>query len=282
MVSLPASTLAQYERFSLFNSPYPAHDRGRAVDLYPDRADPVAPSPVAGVVRDVRTVRAPDRPYAVESDHLVVVDVDADCLAASPGYEVTARVLHVDPAVDVGDEVAVGDSLGTTVRSGYFAPWVADHLHLGFRRREADPVRASGSLRVGADVAVAALPWDGTGTVVETGGTWVRLDEPTGATPGAWAGIEGAAGTALDGGLPHYAGGGALPSADGPLTLAGTRVGVASGRTATWDDVTVVANGTPITGLSCFLSRERGWGAKLVWRDHGLDAGDDVRVAVRR
>jgi hypothetical protein len=280
MVSLPAATLARYERFSLFNSPYPAHDLGRAIDLYPDRD--AAPAPVAGVVREVRTVRAPDRPYAVADDHLVVVDVDPDCLAAPPDGDLTARVLHVDPSVEPGDEVAVGDSLGTTVRSGYFAPWVADHLHLGFRPRDADHVRASGSLPVDVAVDVAALPWDGTGTVVETGETWVRLDEPSGETPGAWAGIEGAPGTVLDGGLPHYAGGGALPTGEGPLRVAGARIGRAAGREAAWDDVTLLANGREITGLSCFLSRERGWGAKLVWRDHGLAVGDAVRLAVRR
>jgi len=280
MVTLPASTLARYERLSLFNSPYPAHDRGEAVDLYPDRDDGVAPSPVAGTVREVRTTRAPDRPYAVDDEHLVVVDVDADCLP--DGDDLLARILHVDPAVAPGDDVAVGDPIGTTIRSGYFAPWVADHLHLGFRPRDADPVRASGSLPVELGVETAALPWDGTGTVVETGDTWVRLDEPSGRTPGAWAGVAAASGVALDGGVPHYAGGGALPGHDGALALAGTRVGHAAGREATWDDVTLSANDDAITGISCFLARGGGWGTKLVWRDHDVAVGDAVAVTVRR
>ncbi|OYR66900.1 hypothetical protein DJ71_21845, partial [Halorubrum sp. E3] len=46
-VTLPADVVERYEKFSRFNSPYPAHDHGRAVDLYP--GDGVGRSPVAGV-----------------------------------------------------------------------------------------------------------------------------------------------------------------------------------------------------------------------------------------
>ncbi|ELK46643.1 hypothetical protein D320_20609, partial [Haloferax sp. BAB-2207] len=48
--------LSRFERFSLYNSPYPAHDSGCAIDLYVAADDPVARSPVAGVVREARTV----------------------------------------------------------------------------------------------------------------------------------------------------------------------------------------------------------------------------------
>ena len=280
MVSLPASTLARYERLSLFNSPYHAHDRGEAIDLYPDRDDGLAPSPVAGVVREVRTTRAPDRPYAADVEYLVVVDVDADSVGADA--DLLARVLHVAPDVEPGDELAVGASLGTTIRSGYFAPWVDDHVHLELRPREANPVRASGSLPLELDADVTALPWDGTGTVVERGATWIRLDAPRGERKGTWTGIECAPGAALDGGLPHYAGGGALPAWDGDLSLAGRTVGHAAGRTATWDDVTLLANGRAVTGLSCFLSKGRGWGAKLVCEGHDFAVGERVSLSVRR
>jgi hypothetical protein len=92
-VVLPASALDGYRRFSLYNSPFPAHDRGCAIDLYPHGER--APSPVAGTVVDTRTVRAPPKPYAAEHDHLIVVDA-GDRLA---------RLLHVDPVVAAGDEV---------------------------------------------------------------------------------------------------------------------------------------------------------------------------------
>ena len=80
-VSLSANILSRYERFSLYNSPYVAHDRGCAIDLYPeagpDRATS-APSPVAGEVLDTRTVRAPPQEYAVPDDHLIVIAVDPE------------------------------------------------------------------------------------------------------------------------------------------------------------------------------------------------------------
>ncbi|NHN48330.1 hypothetical protein G9464_12080 [Halostella sp. JP-L12] len=284
-VTLPESVVERYPRFSLYNSPYDAHDEGCAIDLYPESND--APSPVAGEVIDTRTVTAPEKPYAVEHDHLILIDCG----------DRIARVLHVHPAVSAGDEVAVGDSLGEMVRSGFFAPWVDNHVHLGFRDPDANPYRASGSLRIEVDADLRALPWDGTGTVVGTGETYAVLDAPRHPDPGAYfAGIAadavGPAGDdarVLDGGLPHYAGGGLLaanrgspPDDERDVALLGSRVGVANGRTVTWDDVTVLANGEPITGLSLFLARDAGFGAKLICPDASFPEGERVTVAIRR
>ena len=269
MVTVTASALSHFRRFSLFNSPYAAHDRGCAIDLYP--ATDRAPSPVAGVVTDVRSVRAPPRPYAVAEDHLLLIDTG----------DRVARILHVDPAVDPGTRVAVGDTIGETIRSGFFAPWVDDHVHLGFRDPDANPYRAAGSLPVTVDVPVRALDWNGTGVVREAGETFVVLDGPRHPDPGSWAGLAGAPGTVLDGGCPHYDGGGVLPGLEGrtPVSVAGDRVGVAEGRAVTWDGVTLRANGRPITGLSLFVARDAGFGAKLVAPDHDFARGDRVRVS---
>ena len=288
MVTVGPETLARFPRFSLYNSPYAAHDEGCAIDLYPHEGDwreagdgpeareTAAPSPVAGEVVAARTVSAPPKEYAVEHDHLVVIDT-GDHLA---------RVLHVDPAVESGDEVAVGDSLGEMVRSGFFAPWVDNHLHLGFRPRDANPHRASGSLPVRLDpvVDLAGVPWDGRGTVVATGDTDAVLDAPDHPAPGErFAGIAADKGRSgiLDGGLPHYDGGGILRENGGTKTvsLAGRHIGVADGRTVTWADVTVRANGTPITGLSLFFAREA-LGAKLVCPDATFEVGERVEVTV--
>jgi hypothetical protein len=273
-VTIPRDVLAQYYRFSLYNSPFDAHDEGCAIDLYPDGER--APSPVAGEVLDTKTVRAPPKAYAAEHDHLILIDTG----------DTVARLLHVDPAVGPGEMVAVGDDLGALVRAGFFAPWVPNHIHLGFRAPDANPYRASGSLPIDVAVDVTPLSWDGTGTVVEGGETWVRLDEPAHPAPGeSFVGIandmDGGSGV-LDGGLPHYSGGGLLGSdATGVAAVAGTRVGNADDRTVAWDGLTVLANGRPITGIALFCGRER-FGAKLVGEGIDLAVGDDVRVTIER
>ena len=176
-VALPNEVVRRYEKFSRFNSPYPAHRRGRAVDLYP--GDGVGRSPVAGVVTHVRTVGCPDRPYAAAEDHLIVVDLtDEWCARAGAPPGTVARILHVIPEVEPGDRVTVGDALGPTTRSGFFGQWVDDHVHLGFRPPDADPLRASGSLPVAVDAPVEPVAWDGTGSVVERGPTHVVLKGP--------------------------------------------------------------------------------------------------------
>ena len=311
-VTLSADVLRRYRRFTLYNSPYVAHDRGCAVDLYPGDArgpDPVdgaavdAPSPVAGDVLETRTVTAPSRPYAAAEDHLVLVDTDRSetpGLVPADGAAPLARILHVEPTVEAGDRVAVGDSLGTLVRAGFFAPWVANHLHLGFRERDANPSRAAGSLPIAVDPAARpeAVPWDGIGTVVATGDTYAVLDSPAHPAPGErFAGLaaaddRGATLGVLDGGLPHYDGGGLLSSgdssagsagsrtrADGPVFLLGERVGTARGRDVTWADVTVEANGVPVRGLALAAGRER-LGAKLVAEGVDFPVGADVRVRI--
>lgn len=305
-VTLPADVLGRYRRFTLYNSPYAAHDHGCAVDLYPGDAthpdpedgDPVvAPSPVAGEVVDVRTVAAPTRPYAAPEDHLLLVDTAAgpDPPETAASEAPIARLLHVDPAVEPGDRVAVGDSLGRLVRAGFFAPWVANHLHLGFRARDADPHRAAGSLPLALDSELDLRPvaWDGTGTVVARGDTYAVLDSPTHPAPGeAFAGVaatgeRGDAVGVLNGGLPHYEGGGLLgatggrgaPEWSGPVSLAGRRVGVVDGRDVTWDDLTVRANGAPVRGIALAPGRDR-LGLKLVGESVDLEPGTHVTVAL--
>ncbi|WP_146416870.1 hypothetical protein [Haloarcula hispanica] len=275
VVTIPRGVLFQYYRFSLYNSPFDAHDKGCAIDLYPDGER--APSPVAGEVLDTKTVQAPPKAYAAEHDHLILVDTG----------DTVARLLHVDPAVEPGETVAVGDDLGELVRAGFFAPWVPNHIHLGFRDPDANPYRASGSLPVDVAVDVTPLSWDGTGTVVAGGETWARLDEPVHPAPGeSFVGIandaDGGDSGVLDGGLPHYSGGGLL-GRDGTdaAALAGQHVGTADGRTVTWDDLTVLANGEPITGIALFCGRER-FGAKLVGETIDLAVGDEVQVTIEQ
>ncbi|WIV68350.1 hypothetical protein [Natrialbaceae archaeon AArc-T1-2] len=280
-VTLPESMLTQYVRFSLYNSPYRAHDEGRAIDCYPgtlrDGRTTAAPSPVSGTVLETRTVRAPSKPYAPAHDHLLLLACDG------PGdlEGLVARILHVDPAVSAGDRVAIGEELGTLVRAGFFAPWVDNHLHVGFREPTQNLHRAAGSLPLEVGVDVSPLSWDGTGTVVATGETYAVLDAPRHPDPGAgFVGIGADGGGVLDGGVPHYDGGGLLAGPDGPVRLNGDRLGVASPRTVTWDDVVVTVDGEPVTGLSTFCARDAGFGAKLICPDRSVSIGEDVRVRV--
>lgn len=293
-VPLPSSLLGRFERFTCYNSPYPSHDRGCAIDLYPDSNAGI--SPVPGEVLDTRTVRCPDRPYAVGEDHLVVIDV-ADDWAAGRGASLTARVLHVDPAVEPGEWVEAGDSLGEMVRSGFFGQWVDNHVHLGFRPADANHYRASGSLPLAPDVPVSGATWDGTGTVVETGETYARLDAPTHPDPGHWATVASDDGTPLDGGLAHYSGGGAYgvddasAAAGRDISLLGTPVGsvtrrVGADATASgtadvaWNSVQLRANGERATGLSLFASTGP-FGAKLVFHEgHDFAVGDELSVEI--
>ncbi len=272
-VTLGRDTLLQYRRFSLYNSPFVAHDNGCAIDLYPgDEQQPAetAPSPVAGEILETRTVEAPPQPYAADHDYLILVDTG----------EYIARLLHVKPGVDAGDTVAVGDPLGELVRAGFFAPWVPNHIHLGFREQEANPYRASGSLPLDVAVEPTPVPWDGTGTVTATGETWAWLDAPGHPAPGeTFAGVA-SDGAVLDGGFPHYDGGGLLGGGT-RAELAGQRVGTVSGRNVSWDDCTVCANGDRITGIALFCARER-LGIKLVGEGVDLVVGEEVRVTLER
>ena len=303
-IHLPPSVLRMYRRFSLYNSPYPAHDAGCAIDLYP--AGNEGRSPVAGEILETRTVRAPPKPYAADEEFLLLIDVDVDRTGlrvderADEGL--VARILHVRPSVAPGDTIDVGDPLGPMIRSGFFAPWVGNHVHLGFRWPEQNRLRAGGSLPLDVAVEIDPLGWDGTGTVTETGATYALLDAPAHPEPGEhFVGIAGRVGTGrddetdakdavLDGGFTHYAGGGLpgesiTPGVGGaeshPVSFLGHTVGEAVGRNVAWRDIDVLANGDRITGLSLFAGLDPEFGAKLVCPDREFTVGEEVRVTVR-
>jgi len=275
VVSLPAPVLERYRRYTAYNSPYVAHDHGCAVDLYPDGDG--APSPVAGEVIATETVRAPPKPYAADEDHLVVVDCGP----------VVARLMHVDPRVDVGDHVERGEDLGELVRAGFFARWVGNHLHVGFRRHDQEYVRAGGSLPLALGVDPTPVDWDGTGTVVDAAETYAVLDAP----PVPDDGFCGLAATVdgervvLDGGFQHYDAGGVHAPATGPVELLGATVGDAtagagSTNDVAWRPVTVRANDRPVHGISLYCGQRGDYAIKVVGDDHGLEVGDDVDVTL--
>jgi len=278
VVSLPGSALEQYRRFTAYNSPYAAHDHGRAVDLYP--TDGTAPSPVGGEVIATESVRAPPQSYAPAKDHLVVVDCGP----------VVARIMHVDPSVEVGERVEAGDDLGDLVRAGFFARWVPNHLHVGFRRHDQHHLRAGGSLPLDLGVDPVPLEWDGTGTVVEATDSFALLDAPDAGDldPGAFAGlaadVDGET-AVLDGGFQHYDGGGVHANRTGPVHVLGERVGDAVASTGSandvaWRSLVVRANGERVHGLSLFCGQRGDYAIKLVGHDLQFEVGDHVTVAL--
>ncbi len=286
-VRLEASILEQYERFSRFNSPYPAHEQGRALDLYPSSASEaaetggkiVARSPIAGTVRETLTVRAPTKPYAPPHDHLIVLEC-TDAGVSHSSETLYCRILHVEPSVDGGETIERGDRLGTLVRSGFFAPWVDRHLHIGFRPAGRNQRRAAGSLPIELEVDLTPLSWDGRGTVSAVSETAALIAIPTATPSSRWVGLAAGEGAVLEGGLPHYAGG-LYGGCERPVSLFGRQVGTATGGLLEWNDVVVTANGEMITGLSLFCMRESTAVVKLIAPGHSFTVGTSVDLRFR-
>lgn len=123
------------DHLSLTNSPYPPHIVGRAVDIYSSVGYMPAGS---GVVKKIVEFRTPiNRPDASGSDYAIIVDV-------GKGYAI--KILHVKPAIKVGEELSLGDYIGDLIVSGYMMPWSDKHMHVEVRRA-GDELRALGSVR---------------------------------------------------------------------------------------------------------------------------------------
>lgn len=106
--------------YSFFDSPYPAHKLGTAVDVYYYEK---AFFPFEeGVVEEIKRVKTPQH-VSSEFDYLIVVKVDEFCL----------KILHVKPTVRVGEKLGFGDEIGRLIVSGFFYPWSDKHAHFELR-----------------------------------------------------------------------------------------------------------------------------------------------------
>ncbi|MBU3902095.1 MAG: hypothetical protein KKE04_01860 [Candidatus Thermoplasmatota archaeon] len=108
-------------RLSFFNSPYPAHKQGKAVDIYSSL------SPVDGRVKKI---------IKLSHDYVILIE-------CSENPEIFAKILHIKPSVKPGEKINSGNELGAFIRSKFFDLWTDNHLHLELRKKE-DPVRARG------------------------------------------------------------------------------------------------------------------------------------------
>lgn len=121
-------------KVSFFKSPFAAHTSLSAVDIYPggDFGD-MAPSPVEGTVIDIREYSTPT-PF-IERDFV-------EYITAIKQGDSVVKILHIKPAVTIGDTISVGDPLGTLIHNGYFYFWNDPPMHVEVRKA-GDYIRAS-------------------------------------------------------------------------------------------------------------------------------------------
>ncbi|TFH16201.1 hypothetical protein E4H04_06990, partial [Candidatus Bathyarchaeota archaeon] len=130
-------------RYAFYNSPYPSHQENTGVDIYPgDGFGGEAPSPVDGEVILIRRVKAPRGHGFEASDHDTVV-----VIRNRENPDTVSKLLHIDPFVEVGENIHVGEPLGTTLRSGYYGWGTSPHVHVEIRSPQ-DPIRARGGFNL--------------------------------------------------------------------------------------------------------------------------------------
>ncbi len=129
---------------SFHNSPYYSHNQGSAIDLYPPNREFETPamSPIEGIVKGVRRFKSPtSKQFETPIFEPLILIENED------NPELLIKILHVNPSVQEGEHVYVGDQIGTHIRSGYFRRWTDPHIHIEVRRR-VDPIRARGGFPI--------------------------------------------------------------------------------------------------------------------------------------
>jgi hypothetical protein len=126
--------------FSIATSPYYAHQHGLAIDIYHRISieNYGVVSPIGGIVDDIREFAAPEPRFTngINKEYLLLIKNPKN-------PEHLFKILHIDPSIEIGDEIEVGTPLGNTIRNGYFAPWSSPHIHLELRS-PSHPFRARG------------------------------------------------------------------------------------------------------------------------------------------
>ncbi len=133
-------SILQTSHFTIGTSPYYAHQHGLAIDIYSDLSlfEHENVSPVSGKIIKTKKLIAPKAKFkgGIDNDYIIIIQ-NLD------NAKVVYKILHVNPKVQVGEIVEIGDYIGTTVRNGYFAYWSSPHLHLEIRPQD-DAIRARG------------------------------------------------------------------------------------------------------------------------------------------
>ena len=187
-------------RFSFFNSPYPAHSLYTGIDIYPNKNfGDVAPSPVMGKVTRIKRVKCPEGKMFKSSSHDYVI-----LLRSLENPERWIKILHLEPAVEVGETLEPGDGMGVLLRSGFFDFWTDPHIHVEVRK-PSDPLRARGGFKIKRSMRInAAEPLkDLRGTVIESRPEYSLIVLRNSSKQGVTVELNGKVGL-LDGGVPHY------------------------------------------------------------------------------
>ena len=184
-------------RYAFYNSPYPAHKENTGLDIYPgDGFGGETSSPVDGEVTLIRRVKAPTGRGFEASDHDTVI-----IIKNLDNPETVTKLLHVDPIVEEGDTVHVGDAIGTTLRSGYYGWGTSPHIHAEVRSPK-DPIRARGGFPMNLIEVPTGEPVDiiaGTIFHVQPEFALIQLESGSGLV----GSVNGVPAT-LDGGIPYY------------------------------------------------------------------------------
>ncbi len=135
--------------FTIGTSPYYAHQHGLAIDIYQGLSleNYEVLSPISGKVIKIKSLIAPKPKFheGISQDYLTLI-------SNSNNPEAVYKILHVKPSVKEGEIVEIGDTLGKTIRNGYFAYWSSPHLHLEIRPIK-DAIRARGGKQFSLKIA---------------------------------------------------------------------------------------------------------------------------------
>jgi hypothetical protein len=114
------------------SSPYPVHVQGGAVDIFGSREFGASvKSPVSGEVALIdkskvgRSHYFKSEPY----DYIVVIKTK----------EVCVRILHVEPEIEIGQTIRVGEIIGKYIRTPLLPFWSYPHAHVDVKD-SSDPV----------------------------------------------------------------------------------------------------------------------------------------------
>lgn len=135
-------------RFSFMKSPYAAHATNSAVDIYYGCFGNDALSPVNGKVIDIRSFNTPT-PFKDRDSR--------EYLIAIQQGKYVVKIIHIEPGISIGEEISIGQRIGTFIKNGYFIFWNDPVMHVEVR----DPcnyLRASNDHELSPNITWRSLP----------------------------------------------------------------------------------------------------------------------------